>query len=136
MPTLLEELTLCSRRSTFIGFLNASSAAENLIALNCNVCCEDDDMYNNEALSQEAPRFSCGVPTEARRTGNGGGYKRISVPLYPFLVALVNRGCVASDKSCATALPLMPGPNRHAVRDPSISALRGLPNSHSSRITA
>lgn len=55
MPTLLEELTLCSRRSTLIGFLNASSAA--VIALNCNVCCEDDDMYINEALSHEAPHF-------------------------------------------------------------------------------
>lgn len=77
MPTLLEELTLCSRRSTFIGFLNASSAAENIIALNCNVCCEDDDMYINEALLHRAPRLSSGVPTEARHTGNWGGYKRI-----------------------------------------------------------
>lgn len=78
MPTLLEELTLCSRRSTFIGFLNASSAAENnIIALNCNVCCEDDDMYINEALSHEAPHSLSGMPIKARHTGNGGGYKRI-----------------------------------------------------------
>lgn len=78
MPTLLEELTLCSRRSTFIGFLNASSAAENnIIALNCNVCCEDDDMYVNEALSHEAPHSFSGMPIKARHAGNGDGYKKI-----------------------------------------------------------